>query len=110
MPVSAEFRQFVHDQLDGVGPVTIRGMFGGAGIYAEGVMFALIADETLYFKADKQTEPDFVAAGSEPFTYEGKGKPVRMSYWRAPESLFDDPDEMTAWARKALAVAHRAAR
>lgn len=108
MAISEEYRQFVQEQLCSLGTVVIKRMFGGAGVYAEDVMFALIADETLYFKTDKQTEPDFEAAGSEPFVYEGKGKSVRMSYWRAPDTVFDDAEEMAYWARKAINTALRA--
>jgi DNA transformation protein len=107
MAVDPGFRDFVQDQLSGLGPVSIRSMFGGAGVYADGVMFALIAFDTLYLKADDTTTADFEAAGSEPFTYEGKGKPIRMSYWQVPERLFEDPDDMLDWARKALDVARR---
>jgi DNA transformation protein len=108
MAVSKDFRLYVEDLLAPVGPVNIRAMFGGAGVYAGGVMFVLIADEVLYFRADSQTEPDFVAFGCEPLTYAGKGKPIRMSYWRVPEPLFDDPDELAVWCRKAQAAAARA--
>jgi DNA transformation protein len=110
MAVSKDFRLYVEDLLAPVGPVNIRAMFGGAGVYAGGVMFALIADEVLYFKADSETEADFLACGCEPFTYAGKGKPIRMSYWRVPESLFDDPGELSVWGRKAQAAAVRAKR
>lgn len=107
MPVSREFLEFLKDQLAGVGAVAIRPMFGGAGVYAGGVMFALVADETLYLKADAGNQPDFEAEGMAPFTYEGKGKPVRMSYWQAPDRLFDDPEELLIWARRALNAALR---
>jgi len=89
--------------------VSVRRMFGGAGIYADGVMFGLIADDTLYLKADEKTKRDFEAEGLGPFVYEGGGRTIAMSYWRIPERLLDDPDEMAAWARTALGVAQRAA-
>ncbi|MBC8049434.1 MAG: TfoX/Sxy family protein [Chitinophagales bacterium] len=107
MAVSLEYREFIKEQLERLGVISIRPMFGGAGVYCDGVMFALIAYETLYFKADKQTISGFEAEGMEPFTYEGKAKPVKMSYWRAPERLFDDTDEMKNWAEAALSAAHR---
>lgn len=107
MAVDPGFRDFVQDQLSGLGTVTIRSMFGGAGVYADGVMFALIAFDTLYFKGDDTTASDFEAEGCEPFTYEGKGKPIRMSYWQVPERLFEDPDDMLDWAKRALAVARQ---
>lgn len=94
MAVSVYFRQYVEDLLAPIGPVQIRAMFGGAGVYADGVMFALIADEVLYFKADSETEPDFIALGCEHSTYVGRGKPMRMSYWQVPEALFDDLEDL----------------
>ncbi|MEM9028327.1 MAG: TfoX/Sxy family protein [Pseudomonadota bacterium] len=108
MALSAEFRDFVADQLVAIGPVAIKSMFGGAGVYADGVMFALIADDELYFKADATTSPDFEAEGSAPFTYEGKSKPIQLGYWKCPERLFEEPDVMAEWAHKALAIARAA--
>jgi iron-sulfur cluster assembly protein len=83
-----------------------RRMFGGAGVFRDGLMFALIINEVLYLKADEATEGDFKAEGLSPFTYETK-RDTRtvMSYWRAPERCLDDPDDMTEWCRKAYAVA-----
>jgi DNA transformation protein len=96
------------------GPVVPRRMFSGFGVFADGTMFALVARDTLYLKADQQTAAAFEAEGQGPFTYAAKGakggKRSIMSYWRAPDRLYDDPDELAAWARDALAVAHRAAR
>lgn len=109
MAVSTEYRAFIQDQLSGLGPITIRNMFGGAGVYARGVMFALIADETLYFKADQTARPDFEAEGARPFTYEGRHGPITMSYWRVPERLFEDREAMTQWAEQAFSAACRAA-
>jgi DNA transformation protein len=102
---------FLKDQLAGLGAVSVRRMFGGAGVYCGGVMFGLIADDTLYLKADGRSQADFEDEGLEPFTYQAKdGRNTVMSYWRAPERLYDEPEEMLAWARKALAVAQRASR
>jgi DNA transformation protein len=110
MSVSATLLAFLQEQLRGLGAVSARRMFSGAGLYADGVMYALIARETLYLKVDIETRPDFEADGMEPFSYEtSKGRNVIDSYWRAPERLFDDADEMVAWARKAVAAAKRAA-
>jgi DNA transformation protein len=91
------------------GPVRVRRMFGGAGIYADEVMFGLIADDALYLKADPETSRAFAAEGEGPFVYGGKGKPVTMSYWRVPTRLYDEPDELARWAKVALAVAKNAA-
>lgn len=111
MSVSGEFIEFIKDQLAGFGPVTIKRMFGGAGLYRDGLIFALIADEVVYFKADDITRPDFEAEKLGPFVYGTKnGKNTIMSYWRAPERCMDDPSEMVEWARKAHAAALRASK
>jgi len=109
MSASEGFVELLKDSMHGLGPVSVRRMFGGAGIYADGVMFGLIADDTLYLKANDETKRNFEAEGLGPFVYEGGGRTVAMSYWRIPERLLDDPDEMVAWARIALGVAQRAA-
>lgn len=110
MAVSGSFREFVAEQLAVVGPVTIRAMFGGAGVYLGGRMFALIAFETLYLKADEGSKADFEAEGMGPFAYDaGGGKNIIMSYWQCPERLYDDVDEMRLWALRAIAVATKAA-
>src|SRR5262245_61682822 len=109
MAASAGFLDFIKEQLSGFGPVTTRRMFGGAGIFRDGLMFALIADETLYLKADDVSQGEFEARSLPPFTYGTKdGKRTVMSYWRAPEACLDDRDEMTEWAHKAFAAALRA--
>jgi DNA transformation protein and related proteins len=106
MPVSAGYKEFLEDLLASFGPISIRNMFGGAGIYAEGVMFAIVLDDTLYLKTDEQSVQDFAAEGKGPFTYRAKGGvPVAISYWEIPERLLDDPDELVTWARRAHAVA-----
>ena len=106
MPPSEGFKAFISDQLAGFGPVTIRNMFGGAGIYADGVMFALLADDTLYLKADERSSRAFAAEGMAPFAYTVKGRqPVVMSYWEVPPRLLEDPDELAQWARMAHRVA-----
>ena len=106
MAVTEGFKNFVRDLLADFGPVTIRNMFGGAGIYADGVMFAILVDDTLYLKADEVSARAFAAEGKGPFTYRPKDRaPIAMSYWEAPERLLDDPEELVAWARRAHAVA-----
>jgi DNA transformation protein and related proteins len=108
MAASAEYLDFIKEQLSGFGPVTARRMFGGAGIFRDGLMFALVADETLYLKADKASQGEFEALSLPPFTYGTKeGKRTVMSYWQAPEGCLEDRDEMTEWARKAYAAALR---
>src|SRR5262245_45815542 len=111
MAASAEYLDFIKEQLLDFGPVTVRRMFGGAGIFRDGLMFALIAEETLYLKADDQSQGEFEALSLPPFTYGAKGgNRTVMSYFRAPEACLDDRDEMTEWARKAFAAALRAQR
>ena len=92
-----------------VGPVSAKAMFGGFGIFLDGLMFALIADSVLYLKIDKETENDFTARGLEPFTYSKKGKEFKMSYYQAPDEVLEDHDEMYLWASKAYSAALRAA-
>jgi DNA transformation protein and related proteins len=108
--VSREFLTFLKDQLAPLGHVTTRRMFSGAGVYCDGVIFALLLRDTLYFKVDDGNRPAYAAEGLQPFSYEAKGKTVVMgAYWRIPERLFDDPDDMLEWARAALAAGRRAA-
>lgn len=110
MSASEGFIELLKDSLRGLGPVSVRRMFGGAGVYADGVMFGLIAEDTFYLKADAATKGAFEAEGLSPFAYESHGRTVAMSYWRIPERLLDDPDEMLSWARAALDVARRTSR
>ena len=110
MAVTEPFIEQLREALSPLGSISIRRMFGGAGVYCGPVMFALAAEDTLYLKADDNTFAGFVAEGLGPFVYEGKGRPIRMSYWRAPDRLLDDPDEMLQWAGRALAVARNTRR
>lgn len=109
MAVSGEYIEFACELLSGIGPVRARKMFGGAGLYAADVMFALIADDQIYIKVDEALSRDLEAEGSGPFIYEREGaEPAAMGYWRLPEAALDDPDEAEIWARRALEVALRA--
>ncbi len=106
MSASEGFKDFIKDQLAAFGAVRIRNMFGGAGVYAGDVMFALIADDTLYLKADDVSACNFEAEGMGPFIYTGKrGKPIAMSYWEVPPRLLEEPEEFAAWAREAHRIA-----
>jgi DNA transformation protein len=106
MPVSAGYKEFLEDLLASFGPVSIRNMFGGAGVYADGVIFAILVNDTLYLKADAVSARDFAAEGKGPYTHRPKGRaPVAMSYWEVPERLLDDPEELVDWARRAHAIA-----
>ncbi len=110
MTGGAEDPDHIRELFAAFGPVTIRRMFGGAGIYADATMFALVADGTIFFKADERTIPAFEREGLGPFIYAAKNdKRVAMSYWRMPDRLYDDPDELARWANEALAAARRAA-
>lgn len=91
-----------------LGPVRARAMFGGHGIFHDDLMFALIAWDRLYFKVDGETKERFAAAGGEPFVYQGKRKPVEMSYWALPGDGLGDPAALIDWAELALAAARRA--
>lgn len=111
MSVSPSFREFLIEHMAGFGPVAIRPMFGGAGVYRDGLMFALIDGEVLYLKADGSTKQSFLAENLPPFIYAAKGgKKMEMSYYRIPERCLDDADEMAQWCRAAYAVALKAAR
>lgn len=110
MTASPGFMAHVADCLSTFGPVTFRRMFGGAGVYADGLMFGLIDADVLHFKVDEETRAAYRAEGTGPFTYMTKHGPGSLeTYWRVPERLYDDPDEMADWARRAVAVARRAA-
>ena len=103
------FISFLIEQMEGFGPVSARRMFGGSGLFREGLMFGLVAGDTLYLKADATSRALFEAEGVEPFTYGRQGRDaVVMSYWRAPEACLEDPDEMARWCRIAFDAALRA--
>ena len=109
MAIQSDFVEYVLELLSGLGGVKARAMFGGYGIYHEGIMVGLIASAVFYLKADDQNRPDFEQAGSRPFTYErqGRRKPVAMSYWEVPPHLFDDPQTLREWAERSHAAAVR---
>ena len=112
MPTSSEEKEFVTyvvELMQSIGPVSARGMFGGHGIFCEGLMFGLVADSVLYLKVDKETESEFKARGLEAFTYIKKGKEFKMSYYQAPEEVLEDSEEMSYWAKKAYGIALKAA-
>ena len=103
-------RDFLIDLFADFGPVTIRRMFSGFGISADGTNFALALRGGLYLRADEQTIPRFEAEGSKPFQYQTRAKTVTVnSYWQLPERLYDDPEDLTVWAKASLAAAQRAA-
>lgn len=96
--------------LSVLGPVRVRRMFGGHGVYADGLFLALIARDTLYLKTDEASRPAFDAAGCQPFAYDtAKGGRAVLSYWSAPDEAMESPAAMLPWARLAMASALRAA-
>jgi DNA transformation protein and related proteins len=98
----------VVEQMAGFGPVTLKKMFGATAIYHSGLIFAMVADDVLFFKGDDTSKADFEKEGLAQFTYQSKsGGSTAMSYWRAPAICLDDADEMTAWCRKAYEAAQR---
>ena len=107
MPSSPAFRDRVLGLLLPFGPAAARAMFGGYGIYLDGVMFGLIAYDTLYFKVDDRNRGDYIEAGAGPFTYEGRHRPVEMSYYRVPEPVMGDPAILAEWAGRAHQAARR---
>ena len=104
----AAFADFVLELLRPWRQVTARRMFGGHGIYHAGVMFALIADGTLYLKVDEESRSAFEAAGLAPFVYEAKGRRVSLSYYRAPDAMLDEADVAREWAERGWQAALRA--
>ena len=110
MSESAAALAFAVDLFSGMGPVEARRMFGGAGLYADGVMFGLIDDDVIYLKVDEALKADLAGAGSRPWIYSQRkgpkaGIPQETSYWSLPESALDDPEEACAWGRRSLAAA-----
>jgi DNA transformation protein len=104
------FHDFVRELFAGVGRVEVKRMFGGAGAWADGVMFLLIADDTIHIKVDDVLKAELRAEGCGPFVWEPQsgpraGEKIDLGYWRLPDSALDDPDEAAVWGRKALAVA-----
>ena len=104
-----EFVSYVVELLQPVGAVRARRMFGGHGLFLDGLMFGLIADGTLYFKADRQARENYSQKGLEPFTYHRQGKLMKLSYYQAPAEALEEGEELSAWAGDAYEVARRAA-
>jgi DNA transformation protein len=108
MAAKNEFAGFVVESLQALGPVEARRMFGGHGIFLEGLMFGLIADDQLYLKVDDGNRAAYDTRDLPPFTYMRGGKTMQLSYREAPGESFDDPDVLCSWGREAFAVALRA--
>lgn len=104
----SEFVDYLHEVFGRFGPIHVRRMFGGYGIYHDGIMFGLVADDTLYLTADASTAKHFESRGLDQFEYDKGGKIVKMSYYLAPEEILDNPEEAAMWAQRAYEVALRA--
>lgn len=102
------FQEFLEELLEPLGGTTIRSMFGGHGVFREGVMFGILDDDVLYLRIDDTTQPHFEAESSSPFVYEGMGRVMEMPYWRVPDRLFDDAEAFLEWAQASFAAALRA--
>jgi DNA transformation protein and related proteins len=100
MAVSESYKDYVLDQLDQMGYVTIKKMFGGAGIYYDGLIFGLLADDALYFKVDDSNRSDYEQAGMEPFK-PFDDKPMVMPYYEVPIDILENRLVLLEWARKA---------
>ena len=104
------FHDFARELFEGLGPISVKHFFGGGGVYAEGLMFAMIADDAIYLKADGALKAELTKEGCGPFIWEPKAGPragerVELGYWRLPDAALDDPQLATEWGRKALNVA-----
>jgi DNA transformation protein len=110
MTASDTFAEFLREQMAPLGPITMRRMFGKTGVFCDGVMLGMVRENTLYFRVDDQNRGAFKEAQSfPPLNYEKKGGSIDLSFWRVPERLFDEPDELVTWARAALGAARRVA-
>ena len=110
MVASDSFGDFLRTLLAPLGPVSMRRMFGKTGVFCNGLMLGMVTDDTLYFRVDDGNRAAFEEAGSEPpLNYKKRGRTIDLSFWRAPDRLFDEPEEFAVWARAALGAARRAA-
>jgi DNA transformation protein and related proteins len=110
MVASDSFAEFLHEQLAPLGRITMRPMFGKTGVFCDGFMFGMVRDNTLYFRVDDGNRATFKEAVSfPPLNYKKKGETIDLAFWRAPERLFDEPEELVTWAHAALGAARRVA-
>jgi DNA transformation protein and related proteins len=110
MVASASFADLLREQLAPIGPLTLRRMFGKTGVFCHGLMFAMVANDTLFVRVDDKNRDVFKeAADSPPLNYAKKGETIDLAFWRVPERLLDEPDELVAWARASLEAARRIA-
>jgi DNA transformation protein and related proteins len=110
MVASEGYAEFLRDLLAPLGRVTMRRMFGKTGVFCDGAMFGMVTDDTLYLRVDDGNRVAFKEAQAfPPLNYGKRGVTIDLSFWRAPDRLFDEPDELVAWSRIALAAARRVA-
>ena len=110
MVASDGFAEFLREQLSPLGRLTMRRMFGKTGVFCDGLMFGMITEDTLYVRVDDHNKAVFKEAeAAPPLNYEKKGRTIDLSFWRVPERLLDEPDELILWARAALGAAGRVA-
>ena len=110
MVASETYADFLREQLAPLGRLSLRRMFGKTGVFCDGVMFAVVTDNTLYFRVDDHNREIFKEAEAfPPLNYAKGGVMIDLSFWRVPERLLDEPDELVLWARAALAAARRVA-
>jgi len=110
MVASETYAEFLREQLAPLGRITLRRMFGKTGVFCDGVMLGVVTENTLYFRVDEENRETFrEAAAFPPLNYVKQGQTIDLAFWRVPERLFDEPDELATWARAALAAAHRVA-
>ena len=110
MVASDTFAEFLQEHLAPLGRVTVRRMFGKSGVFCDGVMLGMVTENTLYFRVDDDNRATFREAEAfPPLNYAKQGSTIDLSFWRVPERLFDEPDELVAWAQAALAAARRVA-
>ena len=107
MKTADGFLAFVLDQLDGINDIASRPMFGGTGLYAGAVFFGIIYRDILYLKVDDRTRPDYERAGMKPFRPYAPPRATTMKYYEVPAAVLENPDDLTVWARKAIAAAKR---
>jgi DNA transformation protein len=110
MVASDSFAEFLREQLAPLGRLTMRRMFGKTGVFCGGLMFGMVTEDTFYVRVDDHNREVFKeAASTPPLSYEKRGRSIDLSFWRVPERLLDEPDELVTWARSALAAARRVA-
>jgi len=110
MVASDGFAEFLREQLVPLGRVTMRRMFGKTGVFCDGLMLGMVTDNTLYFRVDDGNRETFEEAEAfPPLNYSKQGRTIDLAFWRVPERLFDEPDELVAWGQAALAAARRVA-